>query len=259
MYKELDYSRYYNQWHSDTPEHLDNMKSYYKRLLGDVLPSDRKSRILDIGCGQGFALITLKDIGYPRVSGIEVDRQQVRSCQQKNLEVKHIENTEEFLQQHPQTYDSILLLDVLEHIPHEKQLNFMKEILKALKLEGQLICTVPNANSILASRWLYNDWTHHLSFTEYSLDFLLFNAGFTEIQTNTCEFFEPPPFRLLLSRAILRKWYWKTLLHYAIFRYVRFNRRLSAIGELGWEQGLDIPLSLNLLVTAKKVNNDSGQ
>ncbi|MFM6526777.1 MAG: hypothetical protein ACKPIB_00560, partial [Dolichospermum sp.] len=65
------------------------------------------------------------------------------------------------------------------------------------------------------------------------------------------EFFHTPNIKWL-SRSIFRKWFWKTMLHWWIFRFVRFFRRLEMIGELGWEQGSIIPLSLNLLARGSK-------
>ncbi|MEA5467373.1 class I SAM-dependent methyltransferase [Spirulina sp. 06S082] len=251
-YSQIDYSRHYNQWHSDTPEHFEQMKFYYQKLLGKFLPSDYQSSILDIGCGQGFAMMTLQELGYKTIEGIDVDEQQINFCLQKKLKVTQVEDTIAFLADRKEKYHLILLLDVLEHIPLEKQLTFTRKIQEALKEGGQLIGTVPNANSSLASRWRYIDWTHYLSFTEYSLDFLLFNAGFQDICIYETEFFDAPNFNFLFSRAILKKSYWKTLLHYFIFRCVRYSRRLTAIAELSWEQGLKIPLSLNLLVSARK-------
>lgn len=258
-FQEIDYSRHYNKWHSDTAEHYAEMKYYYQKLFGELLPSDTQSAILEIGCGQGFALMTLQELGYPYLEGIDVDEQQVYSCLQKQLNVTKVEDTLDFLAERSEKYHLILLCDVLEHIPLENQLTFTKGIQNALKPGGQLIGTVPNANSILASRWRYIDWTHYVSFTEHSLDFLLFNAGFTEIKIQEIEFFDPPSYRLLFSRAILKQWYWKMLIHYAIFRYVRFHQRLSMIGELGWEQGRDIPLSLNLRFVAQKSDDNVEQ
>jgi 2-polyprenyl-3-methyl-5-hydroxy-6-metoxy-1,4-benzoquinol methylase len=52
----IDYSRIYRKWHADTPEHIREMEAHYTRLLRSHLPEDRRARILDVGCGMGFAL-----------------------------------------------------------------------------------------------------------------------------------------------------------------------------------------------------------
>ena len=247
----IDYTRHYKKWHSDTPEHIQSMKQYSLGLLSPFLPENKEIRILEVGCGMGFAMLALQDLGYANLEGIDVDHGQVQSCVQKGLNVVHLEDSTTYLDSHINEYDLIVVLDVIEHIPHEGQLEFVRAICQALKPNGQIICTVPNANSTLASRWRYIDWTHHLSFTEHSLDFLLYNAGFQTIEVFPTEFFHPPNIRWL-SRSILRKWFWKTILHWWIFRFVRALRRLEMIGELGWEQGAIVPLSLNLLARGSK-------
>ncbi|AFY79489.1 MAG: class I SAM-dependent methyltransferase [Hydrococcus sp. C42_A2020_068] len=244
MNQKLDYSRYYLKWHSDTPQHTQSMKSFYQSMFSRFLPADRNLSILDIGCGMGFALLALQDMGYLDVKGIEIDDAQVKSCLEKGIKVIKVANSIEYLAKKNNSYELILCLDVIEHIPHEKQLEFVKAIQTSLKPGGKLICTVPNANSGLASRWRYNDWTHHISFTEHSLDFLLFNAGFEKIEIYETEFFKNPGIKGLIKV--------KPFLHWLLFLLVRSLRRLEMIAELGWEQGKNIPLSLNLLATAEK-------
>jgi len=250
--QDLDYSQHYEKWHPDTPEHISGMKAFYQKILIPHLPTDRNIKILDVGCGQGLALLSLQDIGYSDLVGIDLNFVQVQVCLKRRLNVIQTENSLEYLQKFPEAYHLILLLDVLEHIPYQEQLAFLRAIYRTLKPGGQIICTVPNANSILASRWRYIDWTHQISFTETSLDFLLYNAGFQQTKIHETEFFDPPNLRLFLSRSILQHWFWKTLIHYLIFLWTRANHRLTMIAELGWEQGSQIPLSLNLLAIAQK-------
>ena len=135
--------------------------------------------------------------------------------------------------------DLILCLDVLEHVPKTGQLAFASAIRQALKPGGRVILTVPNASSALASRWRYIDFTHETSFTEHSIDFLLFNSGFSKISVFASEF------------GVRPKWIFfprKSTLLWALFQFYRLWRRGEMIAELGPEQGRAIPLSLNLLV-----------
>lgn len=245
----IDYTRYYQKWHSDTPEHAQAMHAYNEALLSPYLPSSYEASILDVGCGMGFTLMTLRNLGYQNIKGIELDEGQVLFCRQKCLPVEHVEDSAAFLYKNSCSYDLIIVLDVIEHIPHELQLRFVHAIHSALKVSGKLVCTVPNANSALASRWQYNDWTHHISFTEHSLDFLLYNAGFRDIQIHPTEFFRKPRVNFL---EIFQKSFWKPLLHWQLFRFVRAMRRAQMVAELGWEQGMSVPLSLNLLAAATK-------
>lgn len=249
--EKIDYTRHYQKWHSDAPEHIQGMKGFYSSLLSPYLPIDKNIRILDVGCGMGFALMALKDLDYQLVEGVDIDEGQVRSCQAKQLSVSHVEDSTVFLSQHLGQYDVIMALDVIEHVSPDAQISFVRSIQRSLKPGGKFICTVPNANSGLASRWRYIDWTHHTSFTEHSLDFLLYNSGFEEVQVFPTEFFHSPKFNLL-SRVLLKRYFWKSMMHWQLFRFVRTFRRIEMVAELGWEQGSEIPLSLNIIATATK-------
>ncbi len=259
--QEIDYTRHYKKWHSHTPEHIQQMKNFYRDMLYEFLPLDKEIRILDIGCGMGFTMMFLQDMEYAVIEGIDIDDGQIQLCLSKNLKVTHVKDSTEFLLTMSGTYDLIIALDVIEHMIFEKQLDFVRAIQFALKPGGKLICTVPNANSVLASRWRYIDWTHHMSFTEHSLDFLLFNAGFGKIEIHETEFFHPPKLPPLFSRAFLKTWlreFWvnedfrKLLLHWQIFKAVRFWCRLQMIAELGWDQAAVVPISPNMLATGVK-------
>ena len=239
----IDYTRYYLKWHDDSDAHRAAMISYYRNLLASLLPADKGAKVLDVGCGMGFALLALRDMGFTNLSGVESDEGQSKSCQTKNLDVTLADDTIEFLKQQAGKHDLILCLDVIEHIPVGIQLAFVHALSAALRSSGKLICTVPNANSVLAARWRYNDWTHAASFTEHSLDFLLYNGGFTDIKVSGYEFNRRPK-HLWLPVGGTRHWW--------AFRFFRLFRRLEMMAELGPAQGRAVPLSLNLIATANK-------
>lgn len=239
----MDYTRYYLKWHQETPAHRKQMVLYYHRLLSAYLPEDKAAKIFDVGCGMGLAMTALQQLGYKNVSGIDADKNQVALAEAAGLSVKHVEDSVAFLQKQAGVMDLVLCLDVLEHIPKTGQLAFALAIREAIRPGGRAIFSVPNANSALASRWRYNDWTHQTSFTEHSIDFLLFNAGFPKICAFPYEFVVRP------------RWIWlprKSTLLWALFRFYRLWRRGEMIAELGPTQGRSVPLSLNLLVVADR-------
>jgi hypothetical protein len=119
----------------------------------------------------------------------------------------------------------------------------MQAVQHALRPGGTLICTVPNANSSLASRYQHIDWTHQCSFTEHSLDFLLHHGGFSPIQIMEVEYLERPQLWWLPVSGGRHWW---------AFRFFRLWRRLEMMAELGPSQGRQVPLSLNLLAVARR-------
>lgn len=217
------------------------MTTHYHRVLQPHLPENKSSAVLDVGCGMGFAMEALLKLGYRQVEGFDTDKNQVAMAQKTGLAVRHVEDSLSFLQTQAKSKNLVICLDVLEHVPKCDQLAFASAIRQVLQPGGQAIFSVPNANAALASRWRYNDWTHETSFTEHSIDFLLFNAGFAKISVFPYEFSIRPRFAWLPRKS--------TFL-WAMFRMHRLWRRGEMIAELGPEQGRTIPLSLNLLVVA---------
>ena len=155
-----------------------------KRLRGILqpfLPAPDSQAVLDIGCGMGFALLTLKDMGFTELRGIDVDADQVRCAQKFGLHVEQVQSTFTFLDQHAGQFDIVLMFDVLEHIPVDEQICVMRFVNRALKPGGRVILQVPNAGSMLATWQRHIDFTHCATFTPVSLSFVLKNAGFERI------------------------------------------------------------------------------
>jgi 2-polyprenyl-3-methyl-5-hydroxy-6-metoxy-1,4-benzoquinol methylase len=236
---QIDYSRHYNNWHSNTPEHVNKMIRLYEQTVLSSFPGDKSARILDVGCGMGFLLLALKKAGYQNLTGVDSDKRQVDACVANGLQVQHVTDTIAYLNGQPGSYQVITAFDVLEHVPANVQINFLKSISKALSPDGTFIVTVPNANSTLASRNRYIDYTHHVLFTEVSLDFVLYNAGFHSIQIRPLDY-------------VTYSFTLKSLIHRLLLGYFRFHRRLEMIAELGTTWGKKVPLTFNLMGIAKK-------
>lgn len=237
--EKLDYTRHYKNWHSDSESHINQMVSFYQKNIIQLFPNQKDSKVLDIGCGMGFLLMALDKSGYSNARGIDIDSGQVTSCQKKGLKVEQVEDTVAFLSQNENTFDCITAFDVVEHIPPNEQIKFIKAVNLALKKGGRFVCSVPNASSILGNRNRYIDYTHWVTFTEISLDFVLYNGGFNKIEIEPMEFIH-------FSLSPLR------FVHWVLFKFNRFFRRLSFVAELGFKQGATIPLSFNLIGKAIK-------
>lgn len=241
---EIDYNRHYRRYHVDTPEHVDLVAGSSSRLLtkAGVLTVDRSARTLDVGCGMGFCLIAMNRLGFKQASGIDISPGQVDAAVRMGVTATHVEDSEQYLLDNAGQFGLITAFDLIEHIPVSQQLSMLKAMHTALAPNGMLVATVPNANSSWASRYRYIDWTHTSAFTEDSLSFLLEASGFSAVRITDSDPARPK-YPLLIRKQVI---YW------ALLKAFRSARRLEAMAEFGARVGLSMPLSLNLLVSARR-------
>lgn len=244
MSAEIDYSVYYRRWHVDTDEHFDLVARGLERWLGPKiahLPAD--ARVLDYGCGFGLLTHYLAR-RFPRVEGVDASRQQVEVARRRGLPVSHVtvERFADWATRHADAYDVVFLFDVLEHVPPSEQMQFMQQLVATLRPGGEIYIKVPNANSPLAARWRYNDWTHHASFTECSLEFVCVHAGLVRVEPLDDE------------TSVRARWPWIprwSLRRYYVKHAVRWLWRQYLRSEIGADER-HVRLGLNLLVRARR-------
>jgi 2-polyprenyl-3-methyl-5-hydroxy-6-metoxy-1,4-benzoquinol methylase len=239
---DYDYSIQYSRLHNSSEAHAEEASMYIAERLAAVTPKNRDARVLDIGCGYGFALRALRKLGFEDVLGLEISPQQAAQCQRAGFSVEVTSDSAGWLDAHQGSFDFVLLMDVLEHVPHLDQITFAGAVYRALKPGGRVYLTVPNASSPLNSRWLYNDWTHHSSFTEHSLHFVLKNAGFDSISIDASKGLDKFPSQIwrrskwpALRKWIVR-WCWLQVMKAEFFwiddlSEISFELNLTAVAE----------------------------
>lgn len=237
----IDYSIHYKRFHDDSEAHALAMAEWLTIYLRRDLPDDRNTAVLDIGCGFGFTLRALRATGFLNVQGIEISNDQACIARRAGFHVSVVSDTVAYLETHQGRFGLILLLDVLEHVNVQSQIDLVRAARAALQSGGRLIVTVPNANSPLASRWRYIDFTHCSSFTEHSLFFVLRNAGFGRIEMDNNKGLANFPKRWWCRKqwSVLRKW----LVRFAWFQV--FKAELHPNENLN-----DICFELNLKAVA---------
>jgi len=124
------------EWHINNKEvRKTSSKMIIKKLLG-INPTAKK--ILDIGCGIGTTLLEAKKLGL-KCKGIEPNSFACNYAKQHyNLDIVE----DYFCPEHfVDTFDIIILQQVLEHVPQPQQ--FMKDVFSVLKPSGLLFLSVP--------------------------------------------------------------------------------------------------------------------
>ena len=171
--------------HSDTSEGFIN-NIYHKvrkrtlvqkRKLVETVTSTKAGNILDVGCGTGAFLYTMKEAGW-NATGLEPDK----TAREKALELYglHLDNSEKFYQLAPQSFDAITMWHVLEHV-HDLHA-YIDQLRNLLKPRGKLFIAVPNYTShdadVYKEFWAAYDVPRHLyHFSPASMKMLLEKHG----------------------------------------------------------------------------------
>lgn len=163
--------------------------------MHNILPAKKESKILDIGCGMGRFLLTLKELGYNNLKGIEIDKSQFDIAQKNGLDIEKTDIIKYF-ENNNTLYDAIYCFDVLEHIEKEKQIILLNQMYEHLTDTGIIVIRTPNALAPTAMLYRYEDFTHTVSYTAKTLEFLCKNSGFKYINIRP-EFQESEKLQLL--------------------------------------------------------------
>jgi SAM-dependent methyltransferase len=140
-----------------------------------------QGRLLDVGCGGGEWLLTMRERGWS-VEGCDFDKHAVEVARQRGLKVK-CGSLEE--QNYPDnSFDAVTLSHVIEHVPDPVRV--LGECARILKPGGKLVLFTPNQASL--GHWVFGEaWRgleppRHLHlFSIKSLRRMLGLAGFQSI------------------------------------------------------------------------------
>jgi cyclopropane fatty-acyl-phospholipid synthase-like methyltransferase len=158
---------------------LDYKNYKLPKYLIDKIGRNKSVSILDIGCGLGQTLLSLKKEGYNNIKGIDISQEAVDSCREKGLDIEKIENIIKFCKKSEKKFDFIMMSHVLEHIAKDEIINTLISIKKYLMNKNAILyIAVPNAQSNANSYWAFEDFTHSTIFTSGSLIYVLKEAGF---------------------------------------------------------------------------------
>jgi 2-polyprenyl-3-methyl-5-hydroxy-6-metoxy-1,4-benzoquinol methylase len=167
--------------HSDTKKGIVN--SLYHLVRKRTLNAKRqlitdqvgmlKGEILDIGCGTGAFLHTMKTAGWG-ITGLEPD--DTARAKAKELYQLDPQSPEQLFQLQAGTYHAITMWHVLEHV-HELHA-YIKQLHQLLTPQGKIFIAVPNYTSkdadIYKEHWAAYDVPRHLyHFSPQSMEQLL--------------------------------------------------------------------------------------
>jgi len=186
-YKDKFYAKYYSTHvlHRKGAADLEQFRQrarYYQNTLAKFFPRDKQAKIIDVGRGNGSLVWWLQQAGFTNAEGIDISPELVAVAQ--SLGVANVMQADlvTFLAARQDSYDAVILRDVIEHFTKEVIVDTLEICHSSLKSNGLMIVQAPNAESPFFGRIRYGDFTHEIAFSASSLEQLLRVIGFSQIQ-----------------------------------------------------------------------------
>src|SRR5688572_11785909 len=123
------------------------LKRRARRIIEGLDPKPNE-RILDVGCGDGFYLHLLSNLGIPlKLYGSDFDQNALKSAKIVLKNYRITLKPGDLMKKLPfndNYFDKIVMSEVVEHLPQD--VKGLKEVKRVLKPGGTVCITVPNAN-----------------------------------------------------------------------------------------------------------------
>ncbi|MGC1402671.1 MAG: class I SAM-dependent methyltransferase [Thermodesulfobacteriota bacterium] len=158
--------------------------------------------VLDIGCGRGEFLELLREARIP-ASGVDTNREMIRQCQAKGLEVTHGEGMVFLKSFSDQSLGGIFLSQVIEHLKPEALRELVRVSFAKLKPGGILLAETINPQCLSTfSGAFYLDLSHYNPIHPEAARFLLESLGFRKVDIL---YASPFPEEMKLKEMVRRK------------------------------------------------------
>jgi len=174
---DFDYGRFAERFRG-SEEYVRHNQEFYKPFFAEC------ANVLDIGCGRGELLETMREIGVG-VRGIDLSDESVAHCRDKGFGAE-VADLFDYLPAQPDgQFDGMVSSQVVEHIAPERLPAMIRLCAAKLRRGGVLAIETPNPECLaIFATHFYLDPTHTRPVPPPLLSFYLEEAGFGAIEVH---------------------------------------------------------------------------
>ena len=194
-YQELDYFKFQNAFRG-TRAQIKTRQAMYVPYF-----SNQKGPVLDIGCGRGEFLQLMSDNGI-QAFGVDLYPEYVVEGTLNDLDVRQGDGIA-YLEQADQTFGGIFVGQVIEHISFEQLVHLCPPAPPPLSPCSSFLLSTPHPMSLsISTSSFYIDPTHNKPVHPLTLEYVLREVGFTEVQTVYTDCSKPEQLPLIQGDGI---------------------------------------------------------
>ncbi len=101
----------------DLEDEYNFRKKIYELNYKSILPEDKNANILELGCGPGYFLKYLNELGYKNIQGVDISPEQLELAKKLGVSSYIVQaDIFDYLKSTKQKFDMICAFHLLEHL-----------------------------------------------------------------------------------------------------------------------------------------------
>ncbi len=139
----------------DTAMHMGMIDKIIPDLEKNQLGDNKNQAILDVGCGQGYAMTKLREAGFTNVQGITMSDEDVKATQDKGFNCQKMDQS--FMTFDNESFDFLFVRHCLEHSPFPYLT--LGEFHRVLKMGGKIYIEMPAPDNYRPLEYIANHYS----------------------------------------------------------------------------------------------------